>query len=279
EVARKAVVHGEPVAEKDPESARRQPIVLVDLRDALGEIVDDVVDRMRERYVDQRAVGKDAFDLAAKRRVETVVVVGVQESAPLEILAQARDLGVAEMDVAVTREMDERIVPQLVVHQRDARLGLVDLERGSLANCGEQVWEARRIRVPVAAAVVLQARDREHRRVGPRRRARAGHRGEWKERQEWHGRPRPSNHDAHSPRDARHHSVSPLLRRPTDCASRYATRRGTPKAPATDAAASRALIPASRRASTRSRTSSSLTARAGAPPTINTISPRGGFSS
>ena len=70
------------------------------------------------------------------------------------------------MNVAVPRDVDEWIVPQLVVHQRHACFGLVDLERRALANRGEQIREARWIRVPVAAAVVLEASDRQNRRAG-----------------------------------------------------------------------------------------------------------------
>ena len=93
-----------------------------------------------------------------------VVVVDVQKAAAQQVLAQPRDLGVAELHVAVPRHVQERIVPQLIVGERDARLGRLDRQRRPLANRGEQVREARRIRVPVAAAVVLQARDGQPRR-------------------------------------------------------------------------------------------------------------------
>ena len=119
---------------------------------------------MRQRHVDQRTVGEDALDLAPERRIEPVVVVDVEEAAALQVLAQAHDLGVAEVDVAVPRDVNERVVPQLLVHQRDARFGLVHLERRPLPNRGEQVREARRIGVPVAAAVVLQPGNGERRR-------------------------------------------------------------------------------------------------------------------
>ena len=56
------------------------------------------------------------------------------------------------------------IVPELLVHQRDARFGLVDVERRPLANRRQQVGKAGGIRVPIAAAVVLEARNRENRR-------------------------------------------------------------------------------------------------------------------
>ena len=51
----------------------------------LRKVVDDVVDRMRERHVDERTIRKDALDLASEARVEPVVVVRVQKAAALEI--------------------------------------------------------------------------------------------------------------------------------------------------------------------------------------------------
>src|SRR5262249_40380718 len=81
-----------------------------------------------------------------------------------KVVTKARDLGVAEMDVAVPRDVNERIVPELVVHQRDTRFCLVDLERSALPDRREQIRKAGRVRVPVAAAVVLEACDGEDRR-------------------------------------------------------------------------------------------------------------------
>ena len=90
EIARVRVVHRQPVAEEDAEAARRLAVVLVDLRQALREVVDDVIDRMRQRHVHQLAVGEDALHLAAEALVEPVVVVGVEEAAALQVLAQPR---------------------------------------------------------------------------------------------------------------------------------------------------------------------------------------------
>ena len=88
EIAREAVVHREAVAEEDAEAASGKPVVLVDLRQPLREIVDEVIDRMRQRDVNERPIGEDALDLATEALVEPVVVVDVQKAAALQILAQ-----------------------------------------------------------------------------------------------------------------------------------------------------------------------------------------------
>src|SRR5207248_5153269 len=133
-------------------------------------IVHDVIDRMRERNVDQRAVRKHTLDLATEALVESIVVVDVQEAAALQVLSQARDLSIAEANVAVPGDVDERIIPKLLVHECDTRFRFIDLKRRTLANRREQVRQAGRVGIPVAAAVVLQTRDGEYR----SRRTRAG---------------------------------------------------------------------------------------------------------
>ena len=111
---------------------------------------------MRKGNVHQLAIGKHALDLATKAFVQAVVVIRVQEAAAHQVLTQPQDLGVGELDVAVARHVDEWIVPEFVVHQRDASLRPFHGQRSALAYGGQEVGQARRIRVPVAATVVLE---------------------------------------------------------------------------------------------------------------------------
>jgi hypothetical protein len=128
EITRKGVIHREAVSEEDPESAGRKPVVLVNLRNALREVVHDVVDRVVHRHVDERPIRKNALDLPPKTLIKPIIVVDVEKTAACEILAEPRDLGVTELDVAVPRDVKKRVVPQLVIHQRDARFRLIHLE-------------------------------------------------------------------------------------------------------------------------------------------------------
>src|SRR5205814_9760982 len=109
--------------------------------------------------------GEDALALAPEARVDAVSVADVQEAAAREIVAQPNDLLVAETDVAMARDMEERIIPQLVIGESNARLDLVDIERRPVVDSSQQVRQARGIRVPVPAAVVLESSDAEARRV------------------------------------------------------------------------------------------------------------------
>jgi hypothetical protein len=88
----------------------------------------------------------------------------VQEAAAHEILAQTHDLFVTQANVAVTGDVKEGIIPELVVHDPNPRLDLADIERGPFPDGGEQIGKARRIRVPVSAAVVLETRNSQTRR-------------------------------------------------------------------------------------------------------------------
>ena len=94
------VVYDKAVSQKNAEPLRRQPVVLVDLGDALRERVHEVVNRVRQRDLNHRMVRKDAYDLPPERRVHAVVVVGMQETALLQIAAEIADLHVREMHVA-----------------------------------------------------------------------------------------------------------------------------------------------------------------------------------
>src|SRR4051812_36331063 len=90
----------------------------------------------------------------------------MQNPATLEIFTKSRDFLIGKLDVAVSRDMQERIVPELVVGEPHTCFRPVDLERSALANRREKIRETGRIRVPVATPVVLKARDRERRRRG-----------------------------------------------------------------------------------------------------------------
>src|SRR5689334_19481469 len=88
EIAGEGVIHRETVSEEDPEAPGREPVVLVNLRNALRKVVNDVVDRVVERDVDQWPIRKDTFDLPPKTFIKPVIVVDVQEAAARQILAQ-----------------------------------------------------------------------------------------------------------------------------------------------------------------------------------------------
>src|SRR5687767_1248187 len=116
---------------------------------------------MLQRYIHERALGKYARDLAAEAGVEPVVVADMQKPAAREILTEALGFPVAQLDVPVAGNVEERIVPQPIIEQRDARLTPFDGQGRPLRDCLEQIRNARRVGVPVAAAVILQARDGE----------------------------------------------------------------------------------------------------------------------
>src|SRR2546423_14833167 len=120
---------------------------------------------MRQRDVYQLTIGEDALDLAPEARVDAIIIADVQEAAAREIVAQPNDLLVAQTDVAVAGDMEERIIPQLVIGESNTRLDLVDIERRPVVDGSQQIRKARGIRVPVPAAVVLETSDGEARRV------------------------------------------------------------------------------------------------------------------
>src|SRR5205807_5028843 len=221
----------------------------------------------------QRVVGEDARDLAPERLVHAVVVVGVQEPALLEVAAQDLELLVREADVAVPRHIDERDVPQLRSRERDDALPFGDLQRGALAQRGEEVRQARWIRVPVAAAVVMQTTDGQLRIADCGLRIRRGD-------------VRCAQSAIANPRSA----IGSAGERQPECGkddgqgfhssftSRYAVFRVIPVSAARRSATSLRVIPCASRARARSSGSGGRSSRAGrpAPATTTVTSPRTG---
>ena len=79
--------------------------MLVDLRQAFRKVVYEMVNRVRQRNVDELAIGKDALNLAPEAGVDSVIVTHVEETTAREIVAQSDDLVVTQADVAVTGDV------------------------------------------------------------------------------------------------------------------------------------------------------------------------------
>src|ERR1041384_5594039 len=81
EIALIGVIDHQPAVHEDAESLRRLAVMLVNLGNACRKLVNEVIDRVVKRYLDEGTVGKQPLDLAAKRFIESVIVVGVEEAA------------------------------------------------------------------------------------------------------------------------------------------------------------------------------------------------------
>src|SRR6266496_2010117 len=144
------------------EGARRTTIVLVDLGQSTRKLVKLVKNRVRERKLDQRIVGEQTLHLAPERRLDPKVVIHPQEAAGGEIAPQVRELGARELHVSMAAGEHEGVLEEA----RGAGLGhrLViagERDRGVLAHPPQQVDQGGAILVPVSAAAVLEAYDRE----------------------------------------------------------------------------------------------------------------------
>src|SRR5438034_2309939 len=155
------IVHDQPVAQKDTETLRRQAIMLVDLGDAPGEVVHQVIDGVAQRDLNQGMIGEDARDLTAEGLVHAVVVVGVQEAPLLEPASQLFHLFVREAHVPVPRHEEVGNVPQLGSREGDDALALGDGQGGTLAQRREEIRQRGGAGVPVAPTVVMQPTDRQ----------------------------------------------------------------------------------------------------------------------
>ena len=149
----------------------------MDLGNAARKVIHEVIDRVVERHLGERMVGKKPGQLAADRLVHAVVVVGVQEAALPEKAPQHLEIGIAEADVAVPGHVEVGDVPEIVLREHDDLLLRGRAQRGALPDGPEQVRETGRVGVPVAPALIVQPPDRERRSRGRRRRAAGLRRG------------------------------------------------------------------------------------------------------
>ena len=136
-------------------------VVLVDLRQAVTHLVVDVEQLVIRGQFHELACGEDSLHLPPEGCVHAVVVVGVQEASRFQIGTQASRLPRGKGDVAMPRQVEERVAEQLLVGEPHAGFGVGGKHAGMGTDEGEQVRQRGRVAVPVAAAVVVHARDGE----------------------------------------------------------------------------------------------------------------------
>lgn len=145
--------------EKQSESLRGQFVVLVDFRQAIRKIILRVIDGMREWQLDELRVGQNFFHFAAEARVHAIVVVGEQESAGRKVRAQVLGVVLAERDVAVAVEENNRLREKLERRRFDGSRFNGEAHVRVLAGEHHEVPERPRRAVPVAAALVFEEAD------------------------------------------------------------------------------------------------------------------------
>lgn len=154
-----AVIHRKSFPHENAETLGRFSIVLVDLGNAFRKVVHHVIHRVSKRDIDKRPVGKYTLDFAPEAGIESIVVVDVQKSASREKLTEPDDLGFAKAYVSVTCNVQERIVPEPVIHERHASFRTINFECCTPGNSADEIGKTGWIRVPVSATIVLESGD------------------------------------------------------------------------------------------------------------------------
>jgi hypothetical protein len=85
----------------------------------------------------------------------------MEEAAGSEIILQGHDFFLGEIDVAVTGHVQVRMLEQVGIGDLDALVTRCSPDIRALADLREQVGQGRGIRIPVAAAAVLEPSDGE----------------------------------------------------------------------------------------------------------------------
>ena len=136
-------------------------VVLVDLRQAAGQVEVAAEQVVVRGQLDELPRGEDLADLPAEGLVHAVVVVGVEEPARLEVAPEAGGFLRRPGDVAVPRHVEAGMGEELAVEDAHARLGGGRGQPRVAREESQQVGQGRRVAVPVAAAVVLEPGDGE----------------------------------------------------------------------------------------------------------------------
>ena len=118
------------------------------------------------RYLDAQGREVSRGGPVAFSEYELRLKPGMEKAAARHVLPQAPDFGVAELHVTVPRHVKERVVEERRIGEPDLGFRAFDGQRGPLGDRPDEVHQAGRIGVPVAAPFVLQARDGEAPRAG-----------------------------------------------------------------------------------------------------------------
>src|SRR6185436_11562621 len=106
------IEYNQPSIVNNAVALRGPSIVLMNLRQSVREFVKTMKNGMRIRDLDQRCLGEDAAHFAAKRRIDSEVVVHPPKSPGRQVSAHVRHFGGGELDVAVAAREQERVLEE-----------------------------------------------------------------------------------------------------------------------------------------------------------------------
>jgi hypothetical protein len=153
------IVDNKPPLVEDAEALSRLPVVLMGFRHAVRKVELAAVEAIAEGELHQILIGEHLPDLASKRFIHAVVIIGVEESAVRKIAAKALDLVVGEGDVAVARQEKERIREKLIAREVDELINRIRVDRRVLSHEFEEVDLFGGVVVPIPAAAVFESCD------------------------------------------------------------------------------------------------------------------------
>ena len=118
------VKKSQPPVDRNAKPLRAFAVMFVDLWKP-WEIVENMVNRVRVGDFFERFFRKECPDKLAKRRVKPIVVIGIEETARLEIVAKGLDLLGTKPDRSVPCNIEEWKCPEILVHNaNDLLLGV-----------------------------------------------------------------------------------------------------------------------------------------------------------
>ena len=153
------VKHHKPAFVEQPQPLRRQVVVLVDLGQALIQVISGVKNRMRPRHFQPICIGKDLRHFSAHIRIHAVVVGNVQETAGLQVASQVLRFRGREDHIAMAGHVNPRVIKQIGRAHLDSGHFFAQSHGQLIVAKRPQIGHCRGIRVPIAPASVFQHRQ------------------------------------------------------------------------------------------------------------------------
>lgn len=135
--------------------------MLVGLRDAIWEVEDAMIHAVRKGKLNKCFLWEYLFHFPSERFIHSVVIVRIKETPILKVISQSMRLFIGESDITVSGHEDKRIGEDVIAHY----VNIIIVEIYVDVRVSFHEFQQRRffegIVVPIAAAVVFQARDPE----------------------------------------------------------------------------------------------------------------------
>jgi hypothetical protein len=146
---------------EDAEPLRWFSVMLVSLGNTVGKTEVAVVKPIAERKLYEFLPRKDLLHFPAKRAIDPIVVVNVEEASSGQICSEALDLIIRKNNIAMAGEKEHRVRKEPLAREINELVSWINIDVGILLDETQQIDFGRGVVVPVSSTAIFQAGDAE----------------------------------------------------------------------------------------------------------------------